>query len=944
MAQLCVTIGAPTLAALRERRDAATRDADLVELRLDTLRRPGSCRRAPGTHGPVIVTCRPTWEGGHFPAARRRGCAAEARPGISAPSSWTSSAASLADAPWSARRTRSCSRRTTSTAFPSTWRRATRQCMRAEPGVVKLAVTAARLTDTLALLGLKPPSNRRASASRDGRARSGHAARARSLRVGLDLRRRRVGPGTDSGRSRLRRRIPLRQPLAARRALRRRRRVRRGTRCRRPCTTRAFAAAGLDAVYVPLEAETADDFLTFAGALGVARRERDAAVQDRLASPRRGRRAARRVGAVNTRAPRRPALVGRRTPTSRACSRRSGRAEPAGLACHGARRGRRRPGGGRGARRGRRARHRASPARRSRGARSPSRGRLISRRDAAAARQLGPARQRDVRRHASRCRRDAVARSPCFDGRLVYDLIYNPPETRLLARGARGGTARRSAASTCSSRRPPRSSTSGRASRPMPALMRAAAKSALAAFAVELLSPALITIMKLTTFDEFKELASRGTFVPVCKEIMADLLTPVSAFLKIAEHSDYAFLLESVEGGEHVGRYSFLGKDPFLVLARAMARTVDRARGPHRRIREKRSFPTLRRLMADFRSPYVPELPRFTGGAVGYLGLRRRALVRARAYGQRPLEGPAADADLAVFMLFDTVLAFDHVQHRLLIIANARITGDEDLEALYQFACAQIRFLEAELERSLSASRSAPGRRRSTLRSNMTRERFEANVRTAKEHIAAGDIYQVVLSQRFEADVAADPFTVYRALRHVNPSPYMYFMRMGGLAVVGSSPEMLVRVEGRHAQTHPIAGTRPRGRSGRRGPATGRGAEAQREGARRARHAGRSRTQRPRPRLRVRHGARAAVHGARALLARHAPGVRRRGHAGRRDGSPRRAGVVLPGGHRVWRAEGARHGNHLGARADAARHLRGRGRVSRLRRQPRFLHRDPHAS
>ncbi len=317
--------------------------------------------------------------------------------------------------------------------------------------------------------------------------------------------------------------------------------------------------------------------------------------------------------------------------------------------------------------------------------------------------------------------------------------------------------------------------------------------------------------MKLTTLEEFKELASRGTFVPVCKEIIADLLTPVSAFLKIAEHSDYAFLLESVEGGEHVGRYSFLGKDPFLVARARDGRTVIERAG-HTEESGEAFIPTVRRLMADFHAPYVPGLPRFTGGAVGYLAYDAAHWFEPVPTASGPLEGPAAEADLAVFMLFDTVLAFDHAQHRLLIIANARITADDDLEALYQFACARIQFLEAELERSLSASRSAPGGA-VTLRANMTKDAYEANVRTAKEHIAAGDIYQVVLSQRFEADVTADPFTVYRALRYVNPSPYMYFMRMGKLAVVGSSPEMLVRVEGRHALTHPIAGTRPRGRT-----------------------------------------------------------------------------------------------------------------------------------
>src|SRR2546425_7024482 len=313
--------------------------------------------------------------------------------------------------------------------------------------------------------------------------------------------------------------------------------------------------------------------------------------------------------------------------------------------------------------------------------------------------------------------------------------------------------------------------------------------------------------MKVTLFEEFKELARRGTFVPVCKEIVADLLTPVSAFLKIAEHADYAFLLESVEGGEHVGRYSFLGKDPFLILrAHGGTTTVERAG----KVTESGQpfIDTLRRLMADFRSPFVPDLPRFTGGAVGYLGYG------AASWFEPVLGdlGTGADgSDQAGFMLFDTVLAFDHVQHRILIIANARITADDDLESLYQFACAKIQFLEHELERSLShaPAAAAPG---IEVRSNYTREKYEEQVRTAKEYIAAGDIYQVVLSQRFEARVGADPFMVYRALRHVNPSPYMYFIRMGGVSIVGSSPEMLVRVEGSRVETHPIAGTRRRGR------------------------------------------------------------------------------------------------------------------------------------
>src|SRR5687768_17077255 len=318
--------------------------------------------------------------------------------------------------------------------------------------------------------------------------------------------------------------------------------------------------------------------------------------------------------------------------------------------------------------------------------------------------------------------------------------------------------------------------------------------------------------MKQTSFEEFVELTRRGTFVPIVREIMADLLTPVSAFLKIAEHSDYAFLFESVEGGEQVARYSFLGKDPFLVLrARGSGTVTDRSGVTTES--DEAFIPMMRRLMAEFQSPFVPGLPRFTGGAVGFIGYDASALFEPalqEAWQKAPWASRGGAEDDAGFMLFDTVLAFDHVKHRILIISNARVTPDEDLGALYQFACAKLDFLERELERGLSHAefRTAP---EPAIQSNQTKETFEAGVRKIKEHIAAGDIYQAVLSQRFEAEVTADPFTVYRALRHVNPSPYMYFIRMGKLSIVGSSPEMLVRVEGRRVETHPIAGTRPRG-------------------------------------------------------------------------------------------------------------------------------------
>src|SRR3977135_2490009 len=227
--------------------------------------------------------------------------------------------------------------------------------------------------------------------------------------------------------------------------------------------------------------------------------------------------------------------------------------------------------------------------------------------------------------------------------------------------------------------------------------------------------------MKITSFEEFSELARRGTVVPVVKEMVADLLTPVSAFLKIAEDADYAFLLESVEGGEHVGRYSFLGQDPFLTpRSRGKQTTIDR--GGITTESDRPLVETLRKMMADFRSPFVPELPRFTGGAVGYLGYDTAAWFEPGT-APAPADPDAALKDEAGFMVFDTVLAFDHVQHRILIIANARITPDDDLQALYQFACTKIEFLERELRRDFSHPRPKSGKP-VVVKSNVARERF----------------------------------------------------------------------------------------------------------------------------------------------------------------------------------------------------------------------------
>ena len=317
--------------------------------------------------------------------------------------------------------------------------------------------------------------------------------------------------------------------------------------------------------------------------------------------------------------------------------------------------------------------------------------------------------------------------------------------------------------------------------------------------------------MTQTSFTDFQALATKGTFVPVWKEVRADLLTPLSAFLKVAEHSDHAFLFESVEGGEQIARYSFLGKDPFSVIRSRGNVTLVEERGCVRTV-DVPFLSHLRSVMGDYQAPLVPELPRFTGGAVGFLGYEAAGWFESSLDALWAKSGEASSReDGAGFMLFDTILAFDHVKHRILVIANARVGPDTDLGMAYELATAKVHFLEQELDRTLSEP-VPPDTATGLVTSNTTQEAFEEAVRRAKEHIAAGDIYQVVLSQRFETEVAGDPFTVYRALRHVNPSPYMYFLRMGPLSIVGSSPEMLVRVEGREVVTHPIAGTRPRGR------------------------------------------------------------------------------------------------------------------------------------
>ncbi|MEJ2207630.1 MAG: anthranilate synthase component I [Anaerolineae bacterium] len=328
--------------------------------------------------------------------------------------------------------------------------------------------------------------------------------------------------------------------------------------------------------------------------------------------------------------------------------------------------------------------------------------------------------------------------------------------------------------------------------------------------------------MESLSRKQFHSLAARGALVPVYRELAADLETPVSVHLKLRGDGP-CFLLESVERAEQVGRYSFLGYNPRRqIVARGDRVTVrDNGRAETRRLAPGEDpLHVVDAELARYR-PVAPlhelvgDLPRFFGGAVGYLGYD---LVR---FLER-LPATAGD-DLALpdlhMLITDTLIVFDHVRHRLLVFANAPVPPGADLDAAYEEAVARLDAVEARLRAPLPADPlpplSAPEGQGDALGSNLSRDEFEAAVRRAKEHIAAGDIFQVVLSQRLSRRTSAGAFDIYRALRRLNPSPYMFFLDLGGqppVQLIGSSPEVLVRLDGRQAEVRPIAGTRPRGR------------------------------------------------------------------------------------------------------------------------------------
>jgi anthranilate synthase component I len=298
----------------------------------------------------------------------------------------------------------------------------------------------------------------------------------------------------------------------------------------------------------------------------------------------------------------------------------------------------------------------------------------------------------------------------------------------------------------------------------------------------------------------------------------ADLDTPLSAFLRLRP-GPHAFLLESVEGGEKWARYSFLGTDPFMVLTAKDDRLVLRhADGTAKRLPGGNPLTALRQLLARFHPVSVPGLPRFQGGAVGYLGYD---VVRHLERLPRTTRDDLGLPD-AVFLLTDNLLVFDNLRHRLLVMANCHVdkTDPASLDRAYDRAAVKIGMTLAQLGRparvpplALPAIDPLLALDEEGFVSTMDESAFTQAVRRAKEHIAAGDAYQIVLSRRLDCRLPSDPFTIYRALRTINPSPYLFYLRLGATTIVGSSPEVLVRVEDGRVEERPIAGTRPRGRS-----------------------------------------------------------------------------------------------------------------------------------
>jgi anthranilate synthase component I len=309
-------------------------------------------------------------------------------------------------------------------------------------------------------------------------------------------------------------------------------------------------------------------------------------------------------------------------------------------------------------------------------------------------------------------------------------------------------------------------------------------------------------------YEAFLERRKHGNLIPVWAELLADMETPVSAFRKLAD-GEHGFLLESVEQGEQLGRYSFIGCDPEATIRCRGSEVMLSRHGCDDEVIEHSGGPMayLREFMARFHPAPDEDLPPFIGGLVGYL-----AYDMVRHFETLPDDNPD-DLKLpdAWFMVADSLAIFDHVRHRMILLANAHVTDEP--RAAYDAAVHKIQMMADRLRARPPAADDEPsvGVEPRPVESNFTREEFEAGVDRIKEYVLAGDAFQVVFSQRFSKQYSGDPFDIYRALRAINPSPYMYYLKFGDVQIAGSSPEILVRVTRDRVVVRPIAGTRPRG-------------------------------------------------------------------------------------------------------------------------------------
>ena len=312
-------------------------------------------------------------------------------------------------------------------------------------------------------------------------------------------------------------------------------------------------------------------------------------------------------------------------------------------------------------------------------------------------------------------------------------------------------------------------------------------------------------------FEEFQREAARGNVVAVTRSILADLQTPLGAFMRIAGEASHAFLLESIEGGERVARYSFLGANPEMV-ARSRGTETSLQHDGEREVVAQNGIEFLRKYFSDKKLVARPNIAPFAGGAVGYLAYdAARWFEPVLADGHRE-----STSDEAAWMFFRTIVAFDRVRQQMeitsIVLTDEAGGNEEKLRELYDKAVSETDEIEKRLsEASAFPSGSSTRDNPTEFESNWPRAEFEAAVEDVKEHIAAGDCYQVVIAQQFSKRTSASPLAIYRALRATNPSPYMFFLRMGDESIIGASPEMLVRCQGRELEYRPIAGTRRRG-------------------------------------------------------------------------------------------------------------------------------------